>query len=140
MPEPMLSKVLFAKPNTFVVFDIQKEWSKEFGSENGYPQAGVMIKSSLIENNPELASKIISKIKESNDWVNENPKLAGNYAEKLEIGLDNQTVEKSIAGLNIRFVDAYEAKDDIMSYFSQFNESPDSIGGKLPDDAFYYSD
>nr|MBL0716795.1 ABC transporter substrate-binding protein [Desulfobacterales bacterium] len=71
MPEPMLSKVMKRKPDTRIVFDLQKEWQKATGSSHtGFPQGSIMIKNSILKKYPDIANRFLNKYKESIAWVN----------------------------------------------------------------------
>ncbi len=139
MPEPMLSTVKIKKEDTKVVIDLQEEWNKIKGTENGYPQASILIKNELIENNPEVVEKFLNELENSITWLNENPEKAGEYAEELEIGLPKAVVAKSLKGSNISYTSAEDAEKSINEYLQVLMDfSADSIGGKLPDENFYY--
>lgn len=139
MAEPMLSKVLFEKKSTKVIFDLQKEWEKISTSKKSYPQAGLIIKNDLIKNNPEFVKEFIEKYKESTDWVNQNPKLAAKYCTEINSALNSNFLSKAIKGCNIKFSDKDSSYQELENYFEVlYNFSPKTIGGKLPDDNFYY--
>ncbi|AFS77437.1 sulfonate/nitrate ABC transport system, substrate-binding protein [Gottschalkia acidurici 9a] len=140
IPEPVLSKVLMKKKDIKVVLDIQEEWSKATKMENGYPQASLIIKSDIIENHPEVVEAFLKEFKSSINWANENPTQAGNYSEELETELNAKVVESGIERTNIKYVDALNAKESIKAYFNILMDySPDLLGGKLPDEEFYYT-
>lgn len=140
LPEPVLSTVLSKKPDTNVFLDLQEEWKKAFGlSKAGYPQAGILVKEDLINNDPQLVKDYINVLAEGMDWINENPKEAGAMAEELELGLTADIVEKSMPGNNIRHEyvkDVRKELDQIFEIMYEFN--PETVGGKLPDDGLYY--
>ncbi len=139
MPEPMLSKILTKKTTTNIVFDLQNEWKKATGGSDSYPQAALIIKNELIEKHPEIADSIIKEYERSIKWVNENPTLAGEYSEELETGLSAKLVEMAISRSNLEFKNATDSREALEAYYNVlFESSPDSIGGKMPDDSFYY--
>jgi|LGOV01.1.fsa_nt_gb NitT/TauT family transport system substrate-binding protein len=139
MPEPMLSKVMMKKCDTKIVLDLQEEWTKVSGNNDSYPQAGIFIKNELIENHPELVEEFLLKYEESIKWVNENPSLAGEYSEEFKTGLNAELVKKAIKRSNISYKNAIDSEKALISYYEVLlNFSPDTIGGKLPDDNFYY--
>lgn len=139
MPEPVLSVVGTKEVPFKVLFDFQTEFEKATGLEGGFPQAGLMIKNSVAEAYPQVVDAFIGKLAESCTWVNENPEQAGTYVQELDLGLPAPIVAKAMDGLNIWHENAYENKASLENFYQiLFEASPDSIGGKLPDEGFYY--
>lgn len=140
LPEPVLSTVKTKKPDTNVFLDLQEEWKKAFDLENaGYPQAGILVKEDLINNDPELVKEYIKVLADGMDWINENPAEAGKIAEELELGLTADIVEKSMPGNNIRHEYVSDVREELDRIFEIMYEfAPETVGGKLPDDGLYY--
>jgi len=139
MPEPMLSAVLTKNKEAKIIFDFQKEWGDATGTGNSYPQASLVISSKTIEENPRAVGGFLRMVDRSANWINENPEMAGEAAEALDIGLKKAIVMKAIERSNIRFVPAPDAKSEIVTYFEILMESSEKlIGGKMPDEDFYY--
>ncbi|BEP29158.1 ABC transporter substrate-binding protein [Helicovermis profundi] len=138
MPEPVLSIILSKKPNTKIVLDFQKEWKSISGGDSSYPQAGIFVKNSFTSSNKEFVEKFMQKYRDASEWVNTNKEEAGIYYESLDLGLPAKVIEESIERSNIHFETALEAKDDLNKYYNVlFDNSKDSIGGKVPSEDFY---
>lgn len=138
IPEPALSNVMLKKPDTVMLFDLQQEWSK-LTEEDSYPQASLIIKNELIENHPEFVEQFIKEYEESINWLNQNPELAGEYSEELETGLSKPAVINGLERSNIKFVRAKDAKSAIEKYLTVLHDyQKETVGGKLPDEGFYY--
>jgi NitT/TauT family transport system substrate-binding protein len=59
--------------------------------------------------------------------------------EKYGIMSSAALAEKAIPNCNIVYIDGQEMKDQIAPFYQiLFDSNPKSIGGALPDDAFYY--
>lgn len=139
LPEPVLTTVKTKKPDTNVFLDLQEEWKKSFGTEIGYPQAGIFIKEELINTNPGFVKDYINELAEGMDWINENPGQAGLYAEEMELGLTAEVVEKSMPGNNIKHKLAWDVRKDLDDFFKVLHDfNPETVGGELPDDDLYY--
>ena len=51
-----------------------------------------------------------------------------------------EVAQKALPECNIVFIEGVEMKDSLSGYLSVlFEQNPKSVGGALPDDAFYYS-
>ncbi len=139
MPEPMLSRVMKRKPNTRIVFDLQKEWQQATGSPHpGFPQGSIMIKKSILKDHRDVADRFMDKYKESIAWVNANPEQAARYAEGIGTGMHAPAVQKAVPGCSLRFVPTLAAKKDLETFFQVlFKFFPETIGGRIPDADFY---
>lgn len=137
LPEPMLTTVLMKNQDTKIYIDMQEEW-KKLTQKEAYPQSSLIIKNETIEKYPEIVDKFLAEYENSIKWVNENPAEAGAYVEELNIGLKAKIVEKAIPRSNIRYVKVSEARPAIEEFLKVLMDfSPESIGGKLPEDEFY---
>ncbi len=135
--EPQASLVLNRNKNVHLIFDLNKEWEKQ----EGFPmtQTALLVKRSVIEENPKLVKKIMKACENSTLWVNQNPEAAAQLIVKYGILPDFQTAVNSIPRSNLSFSRASGIKEMIEKYLQLFYEiDPDIIGGKIPDEKFYY--
>ncbi len=139
LPEPVLTTVKTNKPETNVFLDLQEEWTKSFETSKGYPQAGIFVKESLINSNPDFVKDYITVLADGMVWINENPDKAGVYYEEMELGLKSTVVEKSMPGNNIRHEYVGDVKKELGDFFDiLFEFNANTIGGVFPDDGLYY--
>lgn len=142
LPEPFVTTSQTRNPDIHVVLDLTEEWDK---LQAGAPEASSMITGVIvgtrdfIENNPEALSLFLDQYKASVDYVNANPseaaKLIGNYGIVAEA-----VAEKAIPNCNIVFIEGSEMKNRLSGYLNQlYKQNPAAVGGKLPDDDFYFS-
>ncbi len=140
IPEPMLSAVLMKKPEANVVFDFQKEWAGITGTGESYPQASVMVQNAFVEAHPQAVQAVLAEFERSAKWINEDTEAAGAFAETLDMGLKKAIVVNAVERSNIRFVGVEEAKPEIETYLSVLMDASEKlIGGKMPDEAFYFA-
>lgn len=140
IPEPALSMVMKKKPSTNIMFDLQKEWAKVTGITDGYPQASLIMIGDFAENNPEFIEKFLAAYEKSVQKTNTDPahaaKLAATYLKAPGAPIIAQAIPRS----NLRWVPAAEARKPLEAYFKVLSDfNPAVIGGKMPDDAFYYA-
>jgi NitT/TauT family transport system substrate-binding protein len=152
LPEPVATAIAGATaslthgPFTAKI-NLQTEWKAKNDGEM-YPQAGLIFHERLLENDKAFVDKFIALAEMSTTWANDNPELAGNAA-KEELGSTaipgGAPVKAAVnAGrLPLVFTYAKDAKAAVEAYLTIIkNDSVNSanlIGGKLPDDEFYYS-
>lgn len=118
---------------------LQDEWAEATGKPARIPQAGIIVSKKLIEEHPEAVQELQAKIEESVRNLKEDPAAAGELIAQYQDGLEPQFIEKLLPSLNIEFVTAQEAKEELEFFFTELASlSPDIIGGQLPDEGFYY--
>jgi NitT/TauT family transport system substrate-binding protein len=139
LPEPFITMVrLKSKGAVTAVLDFQSEWMRVQGSETAYPFTVVVVKPSLAEEHPELVAAFLDAYRGSIAWVNEEPAEAARLIGKYEI-LPAAMAEPAIVHCNLVYIPAAEARglmEEYLSVLLSFN--PASVGGKLPDEDFYF--
>ncbi len=136
LPEPFASMAAAKNAKVKRTVDLQKDWSFLSGQGN-YPMTVLLVRRDFAQKNP-LAVRVVQMgVEDSITWVNANPKEASVLIEKYEI-LTAALAEPAIPNCNLVYRPAAEARADIESYLSvlaSFDSA--SIGGSLPDEAFY---
>ncbi|WP_026478654.1 ABC transporter substrate-binding protein [Alkaliphilus transvaalensis] len=139
IPEPALSNVMLKKEDTVILLDLQEEWSKQNEGNASYPQASLIIKNELIEKHPEFIEMFLEEYENSIDWLSLNGEKAGEYSEALETGLSKGAVVNGLNRSNINYQDSKVARESIEKYLKVlFDYSSETVGGKLPDEGFYF--
>ncbi|MGE5473595.1 MAG: ABC transporter substrate-binding protein [Ignavibacteriales bacterium] len=139
LPEPFVTMVMTKNPKVKIIFDIQKEWDKASKTTGEFAQTCLLVKGDLAKNNPAVVNTFLEEYKKSTEWVNANKAEAGQLVEKNNIGIKAKVAELSIPRCNIRYEDAVTAKPKINSFLEIILKySPNDIGGKIPDEGFYY--
>ena len=64
IPEPALSQVLSKKSDINVIMDFNKEWQTLNNSEYGFPQATIIVKKELIDNDNKFVEKFLKEVEE----------------------------------------------------------------------------
>jgi len=137
--EPFVSIITNKNKNINIIFDLDKEW--KIATNNNIPlaQTALIVNSNFAHNNPEITNIFLQKYKETSEWVNTNNGLAAKLIVKHNILPDTSIAKTSIKHSNIKFEYAYDMKDAINNYLNIFYLMNDKIiGGKMPDEGFYY--
>ena len=139
VPEPALTTILTKNPNIKVIASLNDLWKDKFNSDSGFPQASLIVKEDLINENKDFINKLTEEIEASINWVNENNKDAATYSVENGSQVEEAIIEKSIPNSSITFIKAKDNKEDYEAYFEVLeSENAKSIGDKLPDENFYY--
>ncbi|MCG8401303.1 MAG: ABC transporter substrate-binding protein [Firmicutes bacterium] len=138
--EPLATKVVQQNPKVRVVMDLQQEWQKVSDQDIFYPPVCLVFKKELIEQEPGIVEAFVESYQKSIEWVNQNPDKAGALVAKHAEELPSAIIPQAIPRCNISYVDAGEARQSIEKYLKMLGDmAPETIGGKLPDDDFYYT-
>jgi NitT/TauT family transport system substrate-binding protein len=138
IPEPFATMARQGSASLVQVSDIQAEWGKA-GGQGNYPITVLVVDAQFAKENSDGMKTILSAVKDSIEWVKANPAEAGALVEKHELGLRAPVVTASVPRSNFAFVDAKAARPTLTALYETLLEfAPDSIGGRLPDDSFYY--
>ena len=113
-------------------------------NENGFPQAVIVVKNELLQNNLPLVKKIVSKIKTVNEFLKEenSAEICALINSKLESGLtpvfnENNLDSNSIARSKILFVSARDIKQTAQDFITNLKSvNPNSV--KEFDENFFY--
>lgn len=137
LPEPFLSMIRSKSGDEIhVVFDYEQEWQKAFGSS--LPQAGIVVNTDWGKQHPEEIAKFNKAYEEAVQLIHETPELAAKLgADKLD--LKEEPLKNALGNMELKVVSAQEARPAVEQYLDLLLQFlPDSVGGKLPDEEFYY--
>ena len=99
----------------------------------------LVFRKSFIDKRGKDLDNFLSKYKESVDFVNKNKEEAGKLIAKEGIIPKAKVAEMAIPKSNIVFISTKEGKQALEKFYEVLNENnPKSIGGKMPDENFYY--
>jgi NitT/TauT family transport system substrate-binding protein len=118
--------------------DLQVEWGKTFKVEAKIPQAGMAVLGD-VGKNEHFVKRFKEEYNKSLAWYKSNPKESGELIAKTLPMLDAIGVSDSIEYVRLESIDAQDSKKDLEFFYGILEQNnPKTIGGKLPDDGFYY--
>jgi len=143
LPEPFVTTVLTKAPQFRIAIDLTKAFAaatqKTASDKSELAMGCLAVRADFAEKNAEAIKRFLTAYEASTKWVNANVDQAGALVAKYTIMADAKAAAKSIPTCNITFVAGKDMKPMIEPLFSiLFKAEPKSIGGKMPDDAFYY--
>ncbi|PKM57754.1 MAG: hypothetical protein CVU98_04480 [Firmicutes bacterium HGW-Firmicutes-3] len=138
LPQPHVTTAMMKNPELRIAMDMTKLW--EDANEGNQLAMGVLVtQTAFAKANQETLNLFLNEYKESVAYVNENIEEAAMLIEANGILPSVAIAKQAIPFSNIVYMDAYEARPFLDRYFEVlYNFEPNSIGGKLADDAFYY--
>jgi len=138
VPEPFATVSQMKDKEVFVALDIQKEYEKVSGNAS-YPMSVLVCNAKFAKENESLVRKVCKEVKKAGEWAVKNPSETGVLVEKHGLGLTAPIASRAIPKANYVYMTAKEGRtylEKLLTLFLEFN--PQSIGGKLPDDGFYF--
>jgi NitT/TauT family transport system substrate-binding protein len=137
LPEPFATVAMKANPALREAFSLGALWTSATGQAE-YPMTVFVLRSSLIAERPEGVKALLLAYKASIASVIADPEAAGQLVEKHDFGLKGPIAAAAVPNANFTFEGAPSARVSVETLLSLFLQSaPVSVGGKLPDGAFY---
>ncbi|NMC41190.1 MAG: ABC transporter substrate-binding protein [Bacteroidales bacterium] len=137
LSEPMASIVMKNNRAVRRIFSLNEEWAKFEGMP--LAETAFMAKRSVLENNRDLAEKIIASYKSSTIWVNKYPDSAAALIVRYNILPDFEAALNAIPLSNLKFERAFDVMDEVKEYLGVFYRmNPEITGGKIPDEGFFF--
>ena len=141
VPEPFATVAQTKSDKVFVAVDFQSEYEYFAGKGKVYPLTVMVVTKTFAEKNAKLLKNFLSAYEASYKKTLQNPKQAGELSEKFELGLAAGIVTASIPKANYVYIATSGGKakskiEELLNIFLAFE--PASIGGKLPDEGFYF--
>jgi NitT/TauT family transport system substrate-binding protein len=120
--------------------NMKTEWEKVSDGSSSTPIAGTVVLGEIAEKQ-EIVEVFLSEYEKAVSWMMNNPVEAGELGERAlsEQGFKAEVLTASLQNIDWNFTEAADAKGDLEEYFRALSEtSSDFIGGKIPDEGFYY--
>lgn len=142
LPQPFVTTAKMQDDSIRIALDMTQEWDKV--QENAQTKSAlltgvVVAQKAFLDENPEAAAAFLDQYSASVEYVNANVSEAAAWIEKYDI-IKAAVAEKALPFCNITFIEGSEMKDKLSGYLSiLYDQNPESVGGTLPDDAFYFS-
>ncbi|MGL5414097.1 MAG: ABC transporter substrate-binding protein [Clostridium sp.] len=137
LPEPFVTGAKLQNKKINVVLDINEEWKKISNGDELI--TGVLVgKKDVLEKRKKEVLDLIDKYKTSVDFTNNNVEEAAVLIEKNNI-IKKEIAIESIENCNIVCITGDEMKAKLESYLEILNDkNPKAVGGKLPNEDFYF--
>lgn len=138
VPEPFATVATLKDGSVKYAISLQNEYKKLTRNSN-YPLTVMVASRKFAENKTEVLNKFLDEYSLSYEKTLANVREAARLCELHNLGLTANVIVNSIPYANYTFVPARDGKDRIyalLQIFLDFDET--SVGGKLPDDEFFY--
>lgn len=143
LPEPDVTTVLTQSKELRVALNLTDEWekaAKKNKKEGSVLSMGcVVVRSEFADNNKDAVDAFLKEYEESINKVNSDIDAAAALCEKYEIVTKSEIAKNVIPRCNIVFISGEKMKEQIGNFYDVlYNANKKSVGGALPNEAFYY--
>ena len=142
LPQPFVTTAQTQNESIRVALDLTEEWDKlqEGKEEKSSLITGVVVgRTEFVQENPEAVSDFLDRYQESVEFVNSNTEEAAALVGQYDI-VTEEVALKALPECNIVYIDGDEMKEQLSGYLAVLMEqNPESVGGELPGDDFYFS-
>ena len=140
LPQPFATAACIKNESLTTVLDLTAEWDSVAGEDGSRMVTGVtVVRNDFLEKHPEAVKQFISDHKRSAEYVVNNPGNASLSIEELGIVDNAKIAEKAIPYCNIVCITGDDMQNALSGYLQKIGEYDSStIGGKVPEEDFYY--
>ncbi|MBQ6820683.1 MAG: ABC transporter substrate-binding protein [Clostridium sp.] len=139
LPQPFVTTALSKNENLRVALDLTEEWEALADDNDSTLLTGVVVaRKEFVENYPQKVADFLENYKASVEFTNENIDEAAKLIDENGI-VAEAIAKKAIPECNITYIDGKDMEVKLSEYLKVlYDANPKSVGGKLPDEAFYY--
>lgn len=121
-----------------VVLDLTKEWNKVCGTQ--LITGVTVVRTAYAEEHPDVVQAFLTDYEKSVNAANTDIDGTAALCEEVGVVAKAAIAKKALPQCNIVFRRGEEMKKDISAYLQVlYDASPAAVGGKLPDDSFYWT-
>lgn len=145
LPQPNVTTVLTQAPDVRIALDLTKAWddtNAKNGKQGQLSMGCIIVNKEFAEQNKAAFNKFLDEYKASVEYVTAEANLdaAAQLCETYGIIPKAAVAKKAIPDCNITYIEGAELKQNMQQNLQiLFDANPKSIGGTMPDDAFYYT-
>jgi len=124
-------------PDLYRSVNLQEEWGRLLKTDARIPQAGMAVVGD-VRRDAALVARLEAAYADSSRWCLEHAQECGEIAAKYIPMLNPEAVADSVAFLPRHYARAVQARPELEAFYTLLlTRQPASVGGRLPDDAFY---
>jgi len=139
VPEPAASAAIAKTPGLRVAFSMNSAWDA-LNNGSGLLMGCVIVRSDYLAANPGAVTDFLSEYEQSINSGLSDVDNTASLCVKYSIIPTEALAKAAIPGCNLTFLTGAGMKQELQGYLQVlYDAAPASVGGKLPDDGFYYS-
>ncbi|MGX8706129.1 MAG: ABC transporter substrate-binding protein, partial [bacterium] len=138
LPQPFVTTALMKAEGLRVALDLNQEWDA-LGVDSTLITGVVVARAAFIDENPDIIASFMDEYAASVAFVNANTAEAAALVGEYGI-VPEAVAAKALPACNITFIEGEALKARLSGYLEVLmNANPKAVGGKLPEDDFYFA-
>ena len=140
LPQPFVTVACAQNEQLAVRISLADEWERVQGEGGSRLVTGVtVVRREFLEENPEAVNLFLTEHAQSAEYTAANLDETAALCVQAEIIANENVAKKAIPYCNITCITGEEMKQALSGYLESLYElNPESVGGSLPGDDFYY--
>lgn len=140
LPQPFVEVAKLLVPDPRVAINVTEAWDA-MNTDSGAQSVTTVtvVRTKFLEEHEQAVKEYLDIAKQSTDYCLEHLDEAAQWTDDYETFLNPDIAKNAIPMCSIVTITGQEMKN-ILSGFLQiiYDSNPDAVGGKMPDDSFYY--
>jgi len=138
LPEPFVSTVLNRIDGLRLALDLTEEWNR-VQPDYGLIMSVVIGRRSFLEENPEAVATLLQEYAASIGFVTTNLQEAAELAAHFEIIPNAAIAMQALPRTHITFLNGETMKRNLIGFYNVlYQANPQTIGGRMPDENFFF--
>ena len=137
LPQPYVTAAQMKDGELRVVLDLTREWNKVCDTQ--LITGVTVVRTAYAEDHPDVVQAFLKDYEKSVNAANTDIDGTAALCEEIGVVAKAAIAKKALPKCNIVYRRGEEMKKDISAYLQVlYDASPAAVGGKLPDDSFYW--
>ena len=138
LPQPYVTAVQMQVEGLRMALDMTAEWTK-VNPDSALVTGVLVVRTEFAAENTAAVNEFLEDYRASIEFVQANTAEAAALVAQYGIVEQAAMAEKALPYCGITYVDGAEMRQMLLGYLQVlFDQRPESVGGKLPEDSFFY--
>lgn len=138
IPQPFVTAAQVQVEGLRVALSLNEEWNK-LNNGSQFITGVLVARTEFVEKNPEAVAAFLAEYEASINYAKTETDAAAELVVKYGIMDAVPLAKKALPNCNLAFLAGADMKTALTGYLTTlYNQNPQSIGGSLPADGFYY--
>lgn len=139
LPQPFVTVACEQNDALEIVMDMNAEWGKTDAGKNSMVTGVTVVRNEFLEQNEDLVADFLAEHEKSAQEINADVEKGAALAAEAGIIAKEAVAQKAIPACNITCITGEQMKEALSAYLEiLYGQNPESVGGNLPEDTFYY--
>lgn len=139
LPQPFVTAALMQNESLKVALDLNEEWINVNEGSSGLVTGVTVVRKAFLEEHPEAVESFLEEHANSAQSINGDVDTGAAMAVEAGIVAKEPIAKKAIPECNIVCITGEDMKADLSAYLASLESfNAELVGGKVPEDDFYY--